>query len=81
MKRCGDLQVIRAKASSKETKMKYYDELKLLMTTNDILDKPANIYNIDETSIALESNPLKVVCNKGSNPKPFPGKGWNPEFI
>ena len=75
MKRCGDLQVakpsklaiIRAKASSRETVTKYYDELNTLMTSNGLHDKPANIYNIDEINISLEHNLPKVVCNKGIN--------------
>ena len=44
--------------------MKYYDELKSFITIYGIQEKLENIYYIDETNIALEHNPPKVVYRK-----------------
>ena len=42
--------------------MKYYDELNSFITIYGIQEKLENIYYIDETNIALEHNPSKVIC-------------------
>ena len=43
--------------------MNYYDKLNSFMTINGIQEKLENIYYIlDETNVALDHNPTKVVC-------------------
>lgn len=35
------------------------------MTENNLLDRPENIFNVDETDITMERSPARVVCAKG----------------
>ncbi|XP_062575887.1 uncharacterized protein LOC134237756 [Saccostrea cucullata] len=37
------------------------------MTTNNLLDKPNRIFNIDETGITTDHVPPKIVCNKNTS--------------
>ena len=39
------------------------------MKANNLLNKPERIFNIDETGIATEHQPPKVVCSTDSNPQ------------
>ena len=39
------------------------------MTENKLLDRPENIFNVDETGITMEHSPAKVVCAKGLTPQ------------
>ena len=43
--------------------MNYYDKFNSFMTINGIQEKLENRYHIDETNIALDNNPTKVVCD------------------
>jgi hypothetical protein len=59
----------RAKAASQETLNKYFKELSSLLTEHNLRTKPSRIFNVDETGIAIEHSPPKVVCSKESKPQ------------
>ncbi|CAH1975507.1 unnamed protein product [Acanthoscelides obtectus] len=51
---------------NKEAVMKYFDLLQDLLIEHDLLDKPENCYNVDETGLQLNSKLGSVVAVKGS---------------
>jgi hypothetical protein len=63
------LSMSRAKAASQENLNKYFKELSSLLTKHNLRNKPSRIFNVDETGIATEHSPPKVVCNKESKPQ------------
>ena len=63
------LSMSRAKAASQETLNKYFKELSSLLTKHNLRNKPSRFFNVDETGIATEHSPPKVVCNKESKPQ------------
>ena len=40
-----------------------------MVTKHNLRNKPSRIFNVDETGIATEHSPPKVVCNKESKPQ------------
>ena len=42
------LALLRAKATSREVLDQYYKELGTILTSNNLVNKPERIYNIDE---------------------------------
>ena len=63
------LSIYRAKSASREVLDKYYKELASVLTSNNLHDKPGQIYNVDETGISSEHNPPKVICHKNTIPQ------------
>lgn len=63
------LSLVRAKSTSEAVLNKYFQDLEKVMSTNGLLDKPENIWNIDETGLVMEHSPSKVVCGKGAAPQ------------
>ena len=45
----------------------YFDLLEKTLKDNNLLNKPAQIYNVDETGMAYEHRPPKVVTLKGTS--------------
>ena len=43
----------------------YFDLLNKALTENDLIDSPAQIYNVDESGIPLDHRPLKIITKKG----------------
>ena len=41
------------------------DLLKKALTENDLIDSPAQIYNVDESGIPLDHRPPKIITKKG----------------
>lgn len=62
------LSSCRAMASDPEVISAYFDMLEKTLSENKLLNKPIQIYNLDETGMPLGSKPLKGICLKGSNP-------------
>ena len=56
----------RAEGMNKEEVLKYFELLTKILTENELLDKPLNIFNMDETGLQLNNVPGKVVALKGS---------------
>ena len=59
------LSKARAMATNQEVIDQYFDILEDALEENDLLDKPCQIYNLDETGIPLDPKPLKVVTHRG----------------
>ncbi|KOC59386.1 Jerky protein homolog-like [Habropoda laboriosa] len=51
---------------NKPTVMKYFDLLEHVLTTNNIIGKPGNVFTMDETGLQLNNKPGHVVAIKGS---------------
>jgi len=60
------LSYARGVASNPEVFDHYYNLLEQTLTDNGLLDKPCQVFNIDETSMPLDPSPTKVVVVKGS---------------
>lgn len=63
------LSMARAKATSQEAVTNYFEQLKVIMTKHNLLDKPQHIYNVDEKGLQTEHTPPYVVGCK-ENPTP-----------
>ena len=63
------LTIFRAKSASSEVLGKYYQELGTILKSNNLLNKPERIWNIDETGVPTEHSRPKIVCNIGTNPQ------------
>ena len=61
------LDVYRARASSKDNVVKYFDNLKKCMDDAGVTDKPHLIYNVDEKGLTAQYTPHKIVCSKWTN--------------
>jgi hypothetical protein len=57
---------VRAMASDRDSINRYYDLLEETLISNDILDDPVRIFNCDETGMALNPKPLKVINEVGA---------------
>ena len=60
------LSYIRSIASSPDILDRYYDLLQTTLEQNDLLEKPCQIWNLDESGMPLDPTPLKVACAKGA---------------
>ena len=60
---------IRMDAMDQETIDHYFSLLHDTLVNHDLLNKPAQIYNVDETGIPFNPFPLKIVSTKGKETK------------
>ena len=60
------LSNVRAMASDRESLDKYFDILEDAMEENGLMDVPLQIFNMDETGLALDPKSMKTVNLKGS---------------
>ena len=68
------LSMARAMASDRDVIDRYFNMLEDCLRSNEILDKPARIFNCDETGVPLNPKSLKVVDRVGSkNPSYLTG--------
>ncbi len=56
---------VRAASVSPEVLDKYYDVLDDTLRSNELIDKPCQIFNCDETGMPLAPHPPRVVARKG----------------
>lgn len=56
---------VRMDALNQETIDHYFTLLRETLTTHDLLNKPSQIYNMDETGVPLNPRPPKIVTTKG----------------
>ena len=54
------LSVARVKGSDPICLNNYFDVLEATLDTNDLMDKPLQIFNLDETGLALDPAPLNA---------------------
>ena len=50
---------------NKEALNNYFKLLKEVMEENDLMDKPGQIYNVDESGMPLDHRPPRVLTTKG----------------
>lgn len=55
----------RALASNREVMDRYFDLLEETLAENDLRDKPAQVYNLDETGMPLDPKALKTIHVRG----------------
>ena len=56
---------IRMNCLNEEYMNEYFDMLEKTLLDNDLMNKPAQIYNIDESGMPLDHRPPKVITQKG----------------
>lgn len=60
------VSIARALGMCKERVGDYFQLLKDVMTTYNLINTPGKIYNVDETGLQLNNNPGKIIATKGS---------------
>ena len=60
---------VRMDAMNQETMDHYFSLLHDTLSTHCLLDRPSQIYNVDETGVPLNLRPPKVVTTKGRETK------------
>ena len=63
------LALVRAKATSKESLDKHFEELSNTLQRLNLDHHPERIWNVDESGILMEHSPPKVLCAKGTTPQ------------
>lgn len=51
---------------NREIVQQYFDLLSTVLRDNDLVEKPGNIFNMDETGLQLNNRPGEVIAEKGS---------------
>ena len=69
------LSLARAKASDPAVISNYFDMLEDCMIKNDLLDKPAQIFNIDETGMPFNPASPRGICKRGVKTVPSISSG------
>lgn len=75
------VSLARTQNMNQETVKKYFDLLQDILVKNDLLGKPGNIYNVDESGLQLNNKPGYVVAAKGSKSVPNITSGERGETI
>lgn len=60
------LSLARAKGMNRTDVNNFFTLLLKILTENQLLDKPGNIFNVDETGIQINNKPGKVLATKGA---------------
>ena len=60
---------------------RYFDLLQKTLVQYDLLDKPASIFNMDETGLSLDPVGPKVVSRKGTKHPCLQQLGTNPRLL
>ena len=60
------ISMARAKANDPEIISNYFDMYEKVVVDYDIIDKPIQIFNIDETGLPIDHRPPKIICKTGS---------------
>ena len=63
------LNIAREKCASAAAISKYYKELSIVLTENNLHDKPHLIFNVGETDCSTEHNPSKILGERRTNPQ------------
>ena len=63
------LEIPRAKSSTPEIIETYFNNLKIVMEENALMNKPQHIYNLDETGIQPEHRPSNVIADPTCKPQ------------
>lgn len=60
----------RSRMMNNEVVSSYFKDLGTLLTSNNLINKPKQIWNLDETGISLEHTPQNVIAKKGAHQIP-----------
>ena len=60
---------VRMDAMNRDTMQDYFTLLKDTLETHDLVSRPAQIYNVDESGVPFNPRPPKVVSEKGRQTK------------
>lgn len=60
------LSLARAKGMNRDEVGRFFELLRNILTENKLIDRPANIFNMDEAGIQIINKPSKVLAPKGS---------------
>lgn len=60
------LSLARAKGMSREEVGKFFKLLTKIVTENNLIDRPANIFNMDEAGIQIINKPSKLLAPEGA---------------
>ncbi|CAH1996409.1 unnamed protein product [Acanthoscelides obtectus] len=60
------MSTARAKGMTRQECTQYFELLGNVLRENNLLNKPQNIFNLDETGLQLNNNPGKVMVTKGT---------------
>ncbi|CAH2019443.1 unnamed protein product [Acanthoscelides obtectus] len=60
------MSTARAKGMTRQECTQYFELLGNVLTENNLLNKPQNMFNLNETGLQLNNNPGKVVVTKGT---------------
>ena len=63
------LDVARARSTNPHSIGEYFKELEQTLTTNNLLERPGNIWNLDESGFSPEHNPPRVLCDRKTQPQ------------
>ena len=74
------LSKARHDASDPETVVRYFDLLEQTMVENDLLDKPGQIYNVDESGMPFSPRPVSVFSDGVSKTLLLHPRGTNPRL-
>ena len=74
------IEQLRAKACNEDIAKHFYETLKEKLIELDIMDKPENIWNSDETGVMCDGSDDPVFCAKGSAPHKITGNNFKEMF-
>ena len=65
----------RVKGASPEAIGAYFDTLEETLSRNDLLDKPGQVFNMDETGMPLDPKSMKAIAEKGMKDPSYVSSG------
>ncbi len=71
---------MRAKACNEEVKNHFYKTYKEKLIELDLLNKPENIWNSDETGVKCDGSDDPVFCAKGTAPHKITSNNFKEQF-
>lgn len=66
VRKAENISTARATGMSREVVQRYFNQLDNILTENSLFDKPANVFNCDETGLQLNTRAGQVLAQKGS---------------
>lgn len=66
IRKAEDVSIARATGMNRTTVQHYFELLQDILTKNKLLDKPSNIFNMDEIGLHLNNKPAEVLATKES---------------
>ena len=67
LRNAAPLSLVRAKASDPDVVCRYFDLLERTMEENKLMDKPGQVFNMDESGMPLDPKAPRIVAERGSS--------------